>query len=149
MRSVTKRSSLPRIRERLVDRRVDDEHLIKPGRRAVRGTRAYAALLFLAGALAPVFLAIGLWRASVLPWWGMVAVLSWFGTALVGAEEQLAALLNLLLLVPAAALARRVAQRRDPPGTRRTRRTRRTRAVAGNSDGPNHKVSGPSPALPC
>jgi len=40
-----------------------------------------ALLLFLAGALAPVFLAIGLWRASVLPWWGMAAVLAWFGPA--------------------------------------------------------------------
>jgi hypothetical protein len=68
---------------------------------------AVALLLFLAGALAPVFLASGLWRASVLPWWGMAAVLAWFGTALVGAEEQPAALLNLLLLIPAAALGRR------------------------------------------
>jgi hypothetical protein len=71
-----------------------------------------ALLLFLAGALAPVFLAVGLWRASVLPWWAMAAVLAWFGTALVGAEQQPAALLNLLLLVPAAALSRRVAKDR-------------------------------------
>ena len=68
---------------------------------------AVALLLFLASALAPVVLAVGLWRASILPWWGMVAVLVWFGTALLGSEETPAALLNLLLLVPAAALARR------------------------------------------
>jgi hypothetical protein len=71
-----------------------------------------ALLLFLAGALAPVFLTIGLWRAAILPWWAMVAVLAWFGTALFGAEQQSAAVLNLLLVVPAAALTRRVAQ--DP-----------------------------------
>ena len=70
-----------------------------------------ALMLFLAGALAPVFFAVGLWRASVLPWWGMLAVLAWFSTALSGAEQQPAALLNLLLLVPAVALARRALDR--------------------------------------
>jgi len=76
---------------------------------------AVALILFLAGALAPVFLAVGLWRASVLPWWGMVAVLAWFGSALFGGEQQPAALLNLLLLVPAAALARRALDRPTHP----------------------------------
>ena len=71
-----------------------------------------ALLLFLASALAPIFLAIGLWRAGVLPWWAMIAVLAWFGSAMLGAEQQSAALLNLLLLVPAAVLGRRLAQ--DP-----------------------------------
>jgi len=71
-----------------------------------------ALLLFLASALAPVFLAIGLWRAGVLPRWAMIAVLAWFGTAMLGTEQRPAALLNLLLLVPAAVLARRLTQ--DP-----------------------------------
>jgi hypothetical protein len=65
-----------------------------------------ALLMFLLGALlTPVILGIGMWRARSLPWWAAAGFLLWLGSVLIGSEATPAALFNLALLLPFAALA--------------------------------------------
>lgn len=65
-----------------------------------------ALLMFLIGALVtPVILGIGMWRAHTLPWWAATGLLLWLGSVLIGSEATPAALFNLALLLPFAALA--------------------------------------------
>jgi hypothetical protein len=64
-------------------------------------------LMFLIGALlTPIILGIGMWRSQSLPWWAAAGLLFWMGSVLIGSEATPAALANLALLLPFAALAR-------------------------------------------
>lgn len=66
-------------------------------------------IFFLLGTLlVTVSMAFGLWRARALPWWGAVGFLVWFGYVFSGPEVQVAALLNLALLLPFIAVARQL-----------------------------------------
>jgi hypothetical protein len=79
---------------------------------------AVAFLVFLLGLLAaPAVAAFGLWRVRVLPWWAALAMLAWIVGGLVGAEGEPAAFVNLLLLIPAAVLARYLLRRPAPLST--------------------------------
>jgi hypothetical protein len=71
-----------------------------------------ALLMFLLGTLLAVLAAgLGLWRAHALPWWAALGFLVWLGYVVTGSEARMAALLNLSLLLPFLAVARR----RAPP----------------------------------
>jgi hypothetical protein len=75
-----------------------------------------ALLMFLIGALlTTVILGIGMWRAHALPWWAAAGVLLWLGSILIASEATPAALLNLALLLPFAALARELATTAPAP----------------------------------
>ena len=66
-----------------------------------------ALLMFLIGALlTPIILGVGMWRSQSLPWWAAAGLLFWMGSVLIGSEATPAALANLALLLPFAALAR-------------------------------------------
>lgn len=70
---------------------------------------ALGLLLFLGGALlTPIVLGVGLWRARALPWWAAAGLVLWLAAVVVGSEATLAALVNLALLLPFAAVARQV-----------------------------------------
>lgn len=73
-----------------------------------------ALLLFLLGGLlAPLVLGLSLWRARVVPWWAAAGVVAWTLVSFLGLESVAAAAANLLLLVPAVAVARRLAPAAD------------------------------------
>ena len=64
-------------------------------------------IMFLLGTVLAILAAgFALWRARVLPWWGVAGVLGWAAYVFVGSEEPVAAYANLLLLLPFAAAAR-------------------------------------------
>jgi hypothetical protein len=70
---------------------------------------AIALVMFLIGTLLAVLTAgVGLWRAHALPWWGALGFLVWIGYVFSGPESQVAALLNLALLLPFVGVARRL-----------------------------------------
>jgi hypothetical protein len=73
-----------------------------------------ALLMFLVGTLLAVRTAgFGLWRAHALPWWGAIGLLIWLGYVFAGPQAQLAALLNLALLLPFVGVARRLTPSKD------------------------------------
>jgi hypothetical protein len=80
-----------------------------------------ALVMFLLGTLAAVLAAgVGLWRAHALPWWGAVGLATWLGYVFLGSEARASALINLALLPPFVAAARRLtpvpdAAHRDEP----------------------------------
>jgi hypothetical protein len=70
---------------------------------------AVGVILFLLGILATtVSMTFGLWRAQALPWWGALGLLVWFAYVFIGPKQQPAALLNLAMLLPFIAVARRL-----------------------------------------
>ena len=80
---------------------------------------AIALLMFLLGTLLAVLGAgVGLWRAHALPWWAALGLLVWLGYVVTGTEARPAALLNLALLLPFLAVARRLAPGKDPVAER-------------------------------
>ena len=80
---------------------------------------AIALLMFLLGTLLAVLGAgVGLWRAHALPWWAALGLLIWLGYVVAGMEARPAALLNLALLLPFLAVARRLAPGKDPVAER-------------------------------
>jgi hypothetical protein len=75
---------------------------------------AIALLMFLLGTLLAVLGAgVGLWRAHALPWWAALGLVVWLGYVVTGTEARPAALLNLALLLPFLAVARRLAPGKD------------------------------------
>ena len=81
---------------------------------------AVALLVFLAGALlTPIVLGVGLWRAHALPWWAAAGLVLWLAGVFVGSEATPAALVNLALLLPFAAVARHLS---EPSATHRQQR---------------------------
>ncbi|HZO66533.1 MAG TPA: hypothetical protein VFB74_16155 [Kribbellaceae bacterium] len=80
---------------------------------------AIALLMFLLGTLlAVVGAGVGLWRAHALPWWAALGLLIWLGYVVAGMEARPAALLNLALLLPFLAVARRLAPGKEPVAER-------------------------------
>ncbi|MGH3465351.1 MAG: hypothetical protein ACRDP9_28105 [Kribbellaceae bacterium] len=80
---------------------------------------AIALLMFLLGTfLAVLGAGVGLWRAHALPWWAALGLLIWLGYVVAGMEARPAALLNLALLLPFLAVARRLAPGKDPVAER-------------------------------
>jgi hypothetical protein len=78
-----------------------------------------ALLMFLLGTLLAVLAAgVGLWRAHALPWWAATGLVVWLGYVVAGPETRLAALLNLALLLPFLAVARRLTPGKDPVAER-------------------------------
>lgn len=68
---------------------------------------AVGLLMFFGGALlTPIVLGIGLWRAHALPWWAAAGLVVWLAGVFLGSESMPAALVNLALLLPFAAVAR-------------------------------------------
>jgi hypothetical protein len=79
-----------------------------------------ALLMFLLGTLLAVLGAgVGLWRAHALPWWAALGLVVWLGSVVAGTETRPAALLNLALLLPFLAVARRLAPSKDPVARRK------------------------------
>jgi hypothetical protein len=79
-----------------------------------------ALLIFFAGALlTPIVLGVGLWRARALPWWAAAGLVLWFAGVFIGSEATPAALVNLALLLPFAAVARHLG---EPSATHREQR---------------------------
>jgi hypothetical protein len=73
-----------------------------------------ALVMFLLGTLMAVLTAgVALWRAQALPWWGAVGFATWLGYVFLGPETRAAALLNLALLLPFVAVARRLTPEPD------------------------------------
>lgn len=73
-----------------------------------------ALVMFLLGTLTAVLSAgVALWRAHALPWWGAVGLATWLGYVFLGPEARAAALLNLALLLPFVAVARRLTPEPD------------------------------------
>lgn len=82
--------------------------------------QAIALLMFLLGTLLAVLgAAVGLWRAHALPWWAALGLAVWLGYVVAGTETRPAALLNLALLLPFLAVARRLAPIKDPEARRK------------------------------
>ena len=80
---------------------------------------AIALLMFQLGTLlAVVGAGVGLWRAHALPWWAALGLLIWLGYVVAGMEARPAALLNLALLLPFLAVARRLAPGKEPVAER-------------------------------
>jgi hypothetical protein len=78
-----------------------------------------ALLMYLVGTLLAVLTAgFGLWRARALPWWGAIGLAVWLGYVFTGPEAQLAALLNLALLLPFTGVARRLTPSKDTMSAR-------------------------------
>lgn len=70
---------------------------------------AVALVMFLLGTLAAVLAAgVGLWRAHALQWWGAMGLAVWLGYVFLGSEARASALMNLALLLPFVAVARRL-----------------------------------------
>lgn len=68
-----------------------------------------ALVMYLLGTLLAVLTAgMGLWRAHALPWWGVLGLVVWLGYLVSGPESQVAALLNLALLLPFIGVAQRL-----------------------------------------
>jgi hypothetical protein len=81
---------------------------------------AVALLVFFAGALlTPIVLGVSLWRAHALPWWAAAGLVLWLAGVFVGSEATPAALVNLALLLPFAAVARHLS---EPSATHRQER---------------------------
>jgi hypothetical protein len=73
-----------------------------------------ALLMFLLGTLLAVLAAgIALWRVAALPWWGALGLVLWLGYVVTGPEAQIAALLNLALLLPFVSVTRQLLQVED------------------------------------
>jgi hypothetical protein len=79
-----------------------------------------ALLMFLVGTLLAVLGAgLGLWRAHALPWWAALGLAVWLGYVVTGTETRPAALLNLALLLPFLAVARRLTPTQTPEAPRK------------------------------
>jgi hypothetical protein len=71
-------------------------------------------LMYLLGTLLAILAAtVGLWRSSALPWWSTLGLVVWLGYVVLGPQAQFASVLNLALLLPFVAVARRLTPSKD------------------------------------